>query len=330
MKNKFKIKGIVIPVILAMVMFVTGCGAEDVANTNKPSSDNGEVSLEQSIGHHSKKAPAKNSGATDVAKVGKYKGKPYAVVNNNKPNFKKSQLTTKSYEKYSKLDRLGRCGVAMASVGRDIMPKEKRGAIGQVKPSGWHTVRYDDAIKDKYLYNRCHLIGYQLTGENANEQNLITGTRYLNVDGMLPFEDEVADYVKSTGNHVVYRVTPIFKGDNLVASGVQMEAMSVEDNGKGVCFNIYAYNVQPEIVIDYKTGESHHAGKSHQQSKNHHGKKHLSNSEGQYICNTNTKKYHRPDCTSVGKMSEHNKKRYRGKAQNLIDNGYSPCQNCNP
>ena len=273
MKNKFKIKGIVIPVILAMVMFVTGCGAEDVANTNKPSSDNGEVSLEQSIGHHGKKAPAKNSGATDVAKVGKYKGKPYAVVNNNKPNFKKSQLTTTSYEKYSKLDRLGRCGVAMASVGRDIMPKEKRGAIGQVKPSGWHTVRYDDAIKDKYLYNRCHLIGYQLTGENANEQNLITGTRYLNVDGMLPFEDEVADYVKSTGNHVIYRVTPIFKGDNLVASGVQMEAMSVEDNGKGVCFNIYAYNVQPEIVIDYKTGESHHAGKSHQQSKNHHGKK---------------------------------------------------------
>ena len=180
---------------------------------------------------------------------------PYVTINNNIPEFDEEDLTTESFEKYSELDELGRCGVAFANIGLDTMPTEERESIGQVKPSGWQTVKYD-CVDGKYLYNRCHLIGYQLTAENANKKNLITGTRYLNVDGMLPFENQVADYVEDTGNHVLYRVTPIFEGDNLVASGVQMEAKSVEDNGEGICFNVYVYNCQPGIEIDYSTGES--------------------------------------------------------------------------
>jgi len=187
--------------------------------------------------------------------IPEYNGKPYVYINSNVPFFTESDLTTTSYEKYSKLDSLGRCGVAVASIGKDIMPTEERGTIGSVKPSGWHTVRYQ-GIDGNYLYNRCHLIGYQLSGENANEKNLITGTRYLNVKGMLPFENMVAEYVEETDNHVLYRVTPIFEEDNLLASGVLIEAKSVEDNGKGIQFNVYCYNVQPGIEIDYKTGKS--------------------------------------------------------------------------
>lgn len=179
----------------------------------------------------------------------------YVVINDNQPFFEEDEIVKVAYEKYGELDALGRCTVAIACVGKDIMPTEERGSIGSVKPSGWQTVKYD-FISGKYLYNRCHLIGYQLTGENANKQNLITGTRYLNIEGMLPFEDMVADYVKETGNHVMYRVTPIYDGDNLVASGVLMEAWSVEDNGEGICFNIYAYNAQPGVIINYATGES--------------------------------------------------------------------------
>ncbi|MGN1130550.1 MAG: DNA/RNA non-specific endonuclease [Ruminococcus sp.] len=184
-----------------------------------------------------------------------YSGEAYVELNNNLPSFKKSELTKKAFEKYSDLDELGRCGAAYANVCKDTMPTEERGAIGMVKPSGWHTVKYDN-VDGKYLYNRCHLIGYQLTAENANDQNLITGTRYLNVEGMLPFENKVADYIEETDNHVLYRVTPIFIGDNLLASGVQMEAYSVEDKGKGVCFNVYCYNVQPGITINYADGSS--------------------------------------------------------------------------
>jgi hypothetical protein len=184
-----------------------------------------------------------------------YSGSPYVTVNDNQPYFSDSNLTTTSFESYSNLDSPGRCGVAYACVSTDTMPTEERGSIGQIKPTGWHTVKYD-CIDGKYLYNRCHLIGYQLTAENANEKNLITGTRYLNVDGMLPFENMVADYIKETDNHVLYRVTPIFDGDNLVASGVLMEAKSVEDKGEGICFCIFCYNVQPGVNIDYATGES--------------------------------------------------------------------------
>ncbi len=187
--------------------------------------------------------------------IPKFKNKPYVVINGNEPAFKKSEITKKDFEYYSPLDSLGRCSTATASVGKKLMPTEKRGEIGSVKPSGWQTVKYD-FVDGKYLYNRCHLIGYQLSGENANRQNLITGTRYMNVDGMLPFENMVADYVKETNNHVMYRVTPVFSGNELVARGVQMEAFSVEDNGDGVCFNVFCYNAQPGVTIDYATGTS--------------------------------------------------------------------------
>lgn len=190
-----------------------------------------------------------------VKDVPAFSGTPYVVINNNEPEFSEKDITNQSFEFYSELDALGRCRYAMASIGYDLMPTEDRGSIGQVKPSGWHTVKYE-FVDGKYLYNRCHLIGYQLSGENANEKNLITGTRYLNVEGMLPFENMVADYVKETKNHVMYRVTPIFDGDNLLARGVQMEAWSVEDNGAGICFNVYVYNAQPGVEIDYVTGES--------------------------------------------------------------------------
>jgi DNA-entry nuclease len=180
---------------------------------------------------------------------------PYVEINNNIPNFSEEDYTTQSFENYSELDSLGRCGIAYANICQELMPTEKRESISQVRPTGWQTAKYD-FVDGKYLYNRCHLIGFQLAGENANEKNLITGTRYLNVTGMLPFENEVAEFVKNTDYHVLYRVTPIFYGDNLVASGVQMEAFSVEDSGNGVQFNVYCYNVQPGVTIDYATGNS--------------------------------------------------------------------------
>lgn len=179
----------------------------------------------------------------------------YVVLNDNIPEFTPEDMTVEGYEYYSELDAMNRCGYAMACVGKEMMPTEDRGSIGQVKPSGWQTVKYD-FVDGKYLYNRCHLIGYQLTGENANERNLITGTRYLNVEGMLPFENMIADYIKETGNHVIYRVTPVFNENELVARGVQMEAWSVEDGGEGICFHVYAYNNQPGVEIDYDTGDS--------------------------------------------------------------------------
>ncbi len=192
----------------------------------------------------------------DENNIPKYQGKPFVIVNNNKPNFSKDDETTTSFEHYSNLDSLRRCGVAFANIGRDIMPTEKRKRISMVKPTGWHSVRYNN-VKGKSLYNRCHLIGFQLAGENANRKNLITGTRYLNNEGMLPFENMVADYVKETGNHILYRVTPIFIRNELVARGVNIEAKSVEDNGRGILFNVFVFNVQPNIVIDYMTGESY-------------------------------------------------------------------------
>ena len=191
----------------------------------------------------------------NIGQIPEYSGKAYVTIKNNKPNFKEEDKTTKSFEKYSNLDSLNRCGVAYANVSKETMPTEERGRIGMIKPSGWHTVKYNN-VDGKYLYNRCHLIGYQLTGENANEKNLITCTRYMNTVGMLEFENKVANYVKETNNHVLYRVTPIFEGNNLLASGTQMEAYSVEDQGNGISFNVYVYNIQEGITIDYKTGES--------------------------------------------------------------------------
>ena len=253
-----------------------------------------------------------------------YSGEPYAVLNDNIPGFDPDDLPSRSFETYSDLDALGRCGVAFANVGLDLMPTEKRGSIGQVKPSGWQTVQYD-TVDGKYLYNRCHLIGYQLTAENANKQNLITGTRYLNVQGMLPFENLTADYIKETGNHVLYRVTPFFGGDNLVADGVQIEAMSVEDKGEGVLFNVYCYNVQPGIVINYADGTSQRAGDDVQDFSNTPDVQTVA-----YVLNTKTKKFHYPDCSSAQSMKDDVKQEYSGSREELINEGYEPCGRCKP
>lgn len=268
------------------------------------------------------------SGELEVSDIPEYSGEPYVEINGNEPDFDKDQITDESFEEYSEQDSLGRCQEAEASIGEDLMPTEDRGSIGQIKPSGWHTVKYDN-VDGKYLYNRCHLIGYQLTAENANEENLITGTRYMNVEGMLPFENMVADYIKETGNHVMYEVTPVYEGDNLVASGVHMEGYSVEDEGEGICFNVYAYNVQPGIEIDYATGESREAGDSSSSSSDQTSSD-SQEQEGEYVINTNTGKFHRPDCSSVEDIKPENKKEYTGDRDNLTEQGYEPCGRCKP
>ncbi len=252
-----------------------------------------------------------------------YSGEPYVVLGDNTPDFPKEDFTTNSFETYGALDDLGRCTTAYANVGVDLMPTEDRGSISQVKPTGWQTAKYD-CVDGKYLYNRCHLIGFQLTGENANEENLITGTRYLNVNGMLPFENMVADYVKETENHVLYRVTPVFEGDELVARGVVMEAMSVEDQGDGVCFEVYCYNVQPGVTIDYATGASALEGTTPDTTDS------TTQAQTRYILNTNSKKFHLPDCSGATSMSESNRKEYTGSREDLIAQGYAPCGICKP
>lgn len=254
-----------------------------------------------------------------IEDVPDYTGAPYCIIADNKPNFTESDLTTESFERYSDLDRLGRCGVAYANIGKDLMPTEERGSIGMIKPTGWHTVKYD-SVDGKYLYNRCHLIGYQLTAENANEKNLITGTRYMNVEGMLPFENMIADYVKETGNHVLYRVTPIFMGDNLLANGVQMEAMSVEDQGHGIEMNVYVYNSQPGVGIDYTNGNSWIENSSTT----------VNQSSITYILNTNTHRFHTPSCPSIQDMKAENKEMSYSAREELISEGYKPCGNCRP
>lgn len=295
------------------------------------------------------------ASAFNAADVPAYSGEPYTAVNNNEPYFTSDNLPTEAFENYSELDALGRCGVAYANVCLETMPTEKRGSISEVKPTGWHSVKYDN-VDGKSLYNRCHLIGYQLTAENANQQNLITGTRYLNVDGMLPFENMVADYVKETDNHVLYRVTPIFTGDNLVADGVLMEGYSVEDEGDGICFCVYAYNVQPGITIDYATGDSWLSSEKENSDSSSGGNSAVSQSAAdksgtqqaavqtesvketsapvstgtEYILNTNTKKFHYPSCSSVKQMKASNKKEYTGSRDDLIAQGYDPCKKCNP
>lgn len=253
-----------------------------------------------------------------------YEGKIYTEISGNVPEFSDDEITTKSFEKYEELDYLGRCQGAFACIGQDIMPTEERGAIGQVKPSGWQLVKYDN-VDGKYLYNRCHLIAYQLTGENANEKNLITGTRYMNTDGMLPFENIVADYVKETNNHVMYRVTPVFEGQNLLAKGVKMEAFSVEDDGAGVCFNVFVFNIQPGIKINYANGASEMEKESEKAEQ--------APSTGvlnSYILNVNSKKIHYTYCSSVEAIKEKNKKVFKGTKEELIDQGYTSCGRCCP
>ena len=292
--------------LLSLSLLFGGCSADESTNKNI------RISNETSD-----KLADTPSTSYDLKSIPEYSGEPYVTIHDNVPFFSEEEFTTDAFETYSELDDLGRCGTAYANICEDIMPTEKRGKIGMIKPSGWHTVKYT-GIDGNYLYNRCHLIGYQLSAENANEKNLITGTRYLNVTGMLPFENMVADYVNETGNHVLYRVTPIYNQENLVADGVLMEAQSVENDDLAFC--VYCYNVQPGIEIDYHTGDSK-SSETEQPSKT---------SEDLYVLNRNTKKFHRPNCSSVQDIKPKNKQEFSGNTKALIQQGYSPCKNCNP
>ena len=325
-------RAVLIPLIVAATVLTSACSLSQALEPRTTQAENGgqAITTDSNTG-------LQISESISLDSIPAYSGQPYVTINNNVPDFSNADMQTTSYEDYSELDSLGRCGVANAIVGIDLMPTEERGAIGQVKPSGWHTIKYE-GIDGNYLYNRCHLIGYQLSGENANEKNLITGTRYLNVTGMLPFEDEVADYVKQNNAHVRYRVTPIFEGDNLVASGVQMEAKSVEDNGAGVCYNVYVYNVQPGVVIDYATGDSRKATDEEAAAQSASTSTSTATASGQqsqatektYVLNTNTMKYHTPDCSSVADIKENNRQEYTGTAAELQQQGYEPCGRCHP
>ena len=294
------IKLLVTGLLLSLTLLFGGCSPDSSSESPSQTSD--------------------REASYNLESIPEYTGDPYVVINENVPFFTESNFTEEAFETYSDLDELGRCGAAFANVGKETMPTEERGQIGMIKPSGWQTVKYD-CVDGKYLYNRCHLIGYQLSAENANEKNLITGTRYLNVSGMLPFENKVADYIKNTGNHVLYRITPIYQGKNLVASGVLMEAQSVEDDTIRFC--VYCYNVQPGIQIDYATGKSSLAAGSEEASK-------APDQEATYILNENSKKIHTPDCPSVQDTKPKNRKEYHGSLQELLDDGYTGCKNCNP
>ncbi len=365
-------KGLVIGIILLVVLCLSACSfmvQEKTTETTEVETSAGASTLEElepssvdtSVLEETKTqvettqtpstvAPTKASIKNKKVKV-KYKSKklklkdipkykvvkaPFVRINHNKPVFKKKLFKKKSYQKFSKLDKYGRCGTAIALIGKDLLPKSKRTSISSVYPSGWHTYRYSN-VSGTYLYNRCHLIGHQLTGQNANARNLITGTRYLNVDGMLPFEDEVANCVKYLNKHVLYRVRPIYKGNNLVASGVQMEGYSVEDKGKSLCFNVYCYNVQPGVKINYKTGTSKGKGKlsfgsssKKTYKKKYYNKNASKGKSGTYIISKNTRKFHYPSCYYVKRIKPYNQIKYNGSRKSLINQGYSPCKGCNP
>lgn len=314
---------ILLPFLLSFVVLLSGCEAQLTA------------------------APTPSPTPVALEEVPAYSGSPYVEVEGNQPAFLQEELTTTSFESYSPLDSLGRCGVAFACVGKDLMPTQDREDISGVHPTGWVQNQYD-FVDGGSLYNRCHLIGFQLTGENANEENLITGTRYMNVEGMLPFENMVADYIKETGNHVLYRVTPIYTGDNLVADGVEMEARSVEDDGDGICYHVFVYNEQPGVAIDHATGESHlaedaevyasQAGSGDERAEEIQTEAPAEQTQVQeqaaaaseYILNTNTMKFHRPSCSSVNQMSDSNKWVYDGTREEVLNMGYEPCKRCNP
>ena len=324
--------------LLAIATIFTGCASTDLSGTEGAGHAAGAVVAgADSSGALGSKDKAdgpqedlvNNNSYVSLDAIPAYDGKAYVAVNNNEPFFTDSDMTTTAFENYSDLDSLGRCGVAYANICKDIMPTEERGKIGMIKPSGWHTVKYD-VIKDRYLYNRCHLIGYQLAGENANPKNLITGTRYLNVEGMLPFENLVADYVNNTGNHVLYRVTPMFSGSNLVANGILIEAKSVEDNGGGILFNVYCYNVQPGVGINYENGDSWLDGTTGSTSSGsdtsaaENSAADSLNSETMVHITATGKKYHRAGCRTLKKSDT---EVTLDEAKSM---GLSPCGICNP
>lgn len=310
-----KISSILLTMAVLCGVLLTGCVSDGLPRTTAGVSLNG----------------AAQSGLFSIDDIPAFVGdSPWVEVNGNTPFFDEADINTELFETFADLDSLGRCGVVYANVCKDLMPTDERGDIGQVKPTGWHTVKYDN-VDGKYLYNRCHLLGFQLTGENANEENLITGTRFLNIQGMLPFENMVADYVKETDNHVLYRVTPIFQGSELIARGVLLEGYSVEDNGDGISFCVFAYNAQPGVAIDYGTGDSWadesvgtgvEAGETKAEE--------TAAPEELYIMNTSSHKFHLPSCSSVAKMSDNNKEGFMGSREDLIAQGYVACGACNP
>lgn len=306
----------------AMLVSMTGCGS---TNNKKEESMKAPTTVEL------QNRPQKGSmSAVTLADIPAYAGEPYAVINDNNPFFTEEEIAkaTTSWEEYGDMDKLGRCSMCWASVGKDLMPTGERGSIGAVKPTGWHTVKYD-FVNGKYLYNRSHLIGWQLTGENANEKNLVTGTRSFNVDGMLPFENMVADYVREDDGRVLYRVTPMFDGDDLVCRGVLMEAISVEDDGDSVLFNVFVYNVQPGVKINYATGESSLDNGQTTEAGDSDSKA-ATNADTTYVINTNSMKFHKEDCSSISSMNPANKKAVTSTRDKLVSEGYSPCGICKP
>nr|WP_296065069.1 DNA/RNA non-specific endonuclease [uncultured Mediterraneibacter sp.] len=329
--KKRRTYGFLTGLLLILSVCLTSCGNQGQTDSGKDSNTQSgtKVAAED---HSAEEKGLDSESYVTVDDVPAYSGEPYVEVNDNQPEFTEEELTTVSYEDYSELDELGRCQTAEACIGQDLMPTEARESISSVKPTGWKNKSYD-TVDGGYVYNRCHLIGYQLTGENANEENLITGTRYMNVEGMLPFEDEVAAYIKETDNHVMYRVTPVFERDDLIASGVQMQAESVEDDGAGISFNVYVYNVQPYVVIDYKTGENWEGDEiAEPEGKWADGTEAepSDTKEQMYILNKNTKKFHKPECSGAKKIKAKNKDEYTGSRQTLIDEGYEPCGSCHP
>lgn len=301
--------------LLLALLLLTGCSGT-YSPVDAPSASAVETALPS--------GEATNQEAENITlqNLPDYAGSPYVELNGNVPQFDPDQFNTQSYEFYTDLDQLGRCGACYANIGPDLMPTEERGSISSVHPSGWMQAEYD-WVDGKNLYNRCHLIGFQLTGENANEHNLITGTRYLNVDGMLPFENMVAEYIRETGHHVLYRVTPLFEDSNLVASGVEMEAASVED--EEIRFHVYCYNVQPGVCINYATGESW-AEDTPAPSETAAD----TGTAQEYILNTFSRKFHLPSCSGVESMNQENRQSFTGTRDQLIQQGYSPCGRCKP
>ena len=341
-----------IALALAASLAFAGCtGQAEGSRTSQEeqAAPAGESQTEQSGAAADDKMQSEPAAAFDLSQVGEWTGEASVQVNGDAPYFTADELAYASsnpgYESYPALDSLGRCGAAIACLGTETMPAEgeERGSIGMVKPSGWHTVKYD-SVEGKYLYNRCHLIGWQLSDENANEKNLVTGTRYMNVDGMLKWEDDVAQYIRATGNHVLYRSTPVFQGDELVCRGVLIEAQSIEDDGAGVKFAVWCYNAQPGIHIDYATGDSSQmqalpaasgssasdtAAASQDSAPSQAESSNAAQTQA-YVLNTSTKKFHKPGCSSVSKMSAKNRSDVEDTRDDLIARGYSPCGNCNP
>lgn len=335
MKFRFRFAAMaLLALLLALCLVFAGCDSDEMTFDEqleelvKNSTDRVTSSNKGTTGSDSTEPDVTLTEDDPICKqlgIPAFSGKPFAHVNGGVPTFSSEEITTQGYEFFSELDSLGRCGYVMACVGQEMMPTEERGDIGHIKPTGWVQKKYDTSlVSGGMLYNRCHLIGFQLTGENDNERNLITGTRYMNWDGMVEFENMIADYVKETGNHVMYRVTPMFYQNELVARGVHMEAYSVEDNGEGISFNVYAYNVQPGITIDYATGESRLSDE--QNDNTDVGQE--PESESKYVLNTNTKKVHIPTCSSAVDMSEKNRQDYNGTLEDILAEGYTKCGIC--